>query len=282
MENMNTVRMPVINEVQGFNPADYTRTIQNDDGTSSLYLDVKYRLLWFRLHRPAGKIKSEIIRLDDKSAVVSCTLYADRNDPADQYIAKACAQRFLSDEKYGDRYLEIAETAALGRVLAQAGYGTQFCGTADMLNSVIADAPVEVAGDTAEFTHPSPAPFGQTEPQSVSYGAYGTAQITEQPRAYRKAESMTQTPPAVPGNTGGQPEQAGEPATLDSLLNTMTLQDAENVVVDVGRYKGMKLGDILMRNPRDLAWYADHYAGRNLNLKAGSILLMRAATRQVG
>ena len=53
--------MPTINSVDGFNPADYTRRLPNEDGSLSLYLDVKYRLLWFRLHKPNGKIDTEII-----------------------------------------------------------------------------------------------------------------------------------------------------------------------------------------------------------------------------
>ena len=97
-ENNNVRTFPAINAVDGFNPAEFTREIPNEDGTMSMYLDVKYRLLWFRLHRPEGKIDSEIVRVDDKSAVVCCRLYNNRSDAADQYIARACAQRFVSNE----------------------------------------------------------------------------------------------------------------------------------------------------------------------------------------
>ena len=34
--------MPDINSVEGFNPSEFTRKLPNDDGTMSLYLDVKY------------------------------------------------------------------------------------------------------------------------------------------------------------------------------------------------------------------------------------------------
>ena len=62
----------------------------------------------------------------------------------------------------------------------------------------------------------------------------------------------------------------------------MTIEDAKNVIVDVGRYAGSKLGEIVMSNPRDLEWYVKYYAGKNLALKAGSILLMQAATAKAG
>lgn len=236
----------IINSVDGFNPAEFTRSLPNEDGTTSLYLDVKYRLLWFRLHRPNGKIDAEIIRVDDQSAIVSCRLYADKSDPADQYVARSCAQRFLSQEKFGDRYLEIAETAALGRVLAAAGYGTQFCGSSDMLAEVIADAPIDV--------EPVPEP---PLPSRVAPAAPNAPTIAAVPA------------PAIP-------------KTLDDYLNTMTLEDAKNVVVDIGRYSGSTLGQIILQKPGDLEWYVKYYAGKNLALKAGAILLLQAATSKAG
>ena len=59
--------MPDINSVEGFNPSEFTRKLPNDDGTMSLYLDVKYRILWFRCCHPTGKIDSDILHVDEKS-----------------------------------------------------------------------------------------------------------------------------------------------------------------------------------------------------------------------
>ena len=248
----NTMKsIPSINTVDGFNPGEFTRELPNDDGSMSLYLDVKYRMLWFRLHRPNGKIDTEIIHVDEKSAVVCCKLYSDRGDPAEQYLAKSCAQRFISQEKYGDRYLEIAETAAIGRVLAAAGYGTQFCGATDMLSGIIADAPVDMT--TVEDAATAP----------VEASSHVIHQV-------RPAPQVSEEKPAAP------PKR--ELTTLEDYLNTMTLDDAKNVVVDVGRYSGTRLGEIVMSNPKDLDWYVKYYAGKNLALKAGAILLMEAAT----
>lgn len=250
--------MPTINSVDGFNPADFTRRLPNEDGSLSLYLDVKYRLLWFRLHKPNGKIDTEIIHVDEKSAVVCCKLYDDKSDPADQYVARSCAQRFLTSEKFGDRYLEIAETAALGRVLAAAGYGTQFCGSTDLLGDIIADAPIDMAAmeDAQDATPDS--------------GAHVMHQVTSTASPQAPATPVP-TPTSVPS-------KQNKPLSLDELLNTMTLDDAKNVIVDVGRYAGTSLGQIVMSNPRDLEWYVKYYAGKNLALKAGAILLMNAAT----
>lgn len=246
--------IPTMNAVDGFNPGEFTRELPNEDGTTSLYLDVKYRLLWFRLHRPNGKINSEIVHVDDKSAIISCKLYADKTDAEDQYIARSCAQRFLTQEKYGDRYLEIAETAAIGRVLAAAGYGTQFCGSTDMLSDVIADAPVDFA----------------KQEDSAPAIEDGNSRVVHQTKS---APAMVAPAPVA------QPKpKPTQPMTVEDYLNCMTIEDAKNVVVDVGRYAGTKLGEVVMTKPSDLEWYVKNYVGRNAALKAGAILLMQAAT----
>ncbi len=270
--------MPSINAVEGFNPAEFTRQLPNEDGTNSLYLDVKYRLLWFRLHRPNGKIDTEIVKVDDKSAVVSCKLYENKADPAEQYVARSCAQRFVSEEKFGDRYLEIAETAALGRVLAAAGYGTQFCGSADMLSGIIADAPLDMAqmedADLAPVAGSSHVVHQiNTDPQTgevlPTHRTVSPVQHTATP--VQNTAAPVQTPAPVPQRT-----------TLEDYLNTMTIEEAKEVLVDFGRYSGSKLGDIVMTNPRDLEWYVKNYAGRNYALKAGATILMNAATKMAG
>ena len=86
MSESNSNVIPAINAVDGFNPADFVRTTVGEEGENDLYLDVKYRLLWFRLHHPNGKIDPELIRVDEKNAIVCCRIYADKADPADQFI----------------------------------------------------------------------------------------------------------------------------------------------------------------------------------------------------
>lgn len=245
--------IPPLNEVEDFNPANFTRELPNEGGTTSLYLDVKYRLLWFRLHRPNGKIDTEIVSMDDKSAVVSSKLYADRKDAVDHYIAKSYAQRFASDEKYGNRYLEIAETAAIGRVLAAAGYGTQFCGVGDMLNNDIVDAPIDLSNLEDNCVH---------ETDSIK--------TINREKAEPIAESELQQ----------QKEELPKRETLEDYINTMTLKEAKDVVIPIGRYAGSTLGEIALTQPKDLDWYVKFYRGNNLALKAGAILLVQEATKR--
>ena len=243
MSELNTNVIPAINAVEGFNPADFVRNTVGEEGESDLYLDVKYRLLWFRLRCPNGKIDPELVHLDEKSAVVCCKVYADKADPADQFIGKAYSQRFPTEERFGDRFLEIAETVAKGRALADAGYGTQFCMNGETLASIIADAPIKMPPDE-DAGPPVSQPPQQMQPQTPA----------QQPKA-------------------AAPEP---PKTVDEYMRVMTIEQAKAVKVDFGRFNGWTLGDIAMKNPGDLAWYVKNYSGHNLALKAGATKLLEA------
>ena len=87
-----------------------------------------------------------------------------------------------------------------------------------------------------------------------------------------------QPAPLVP--TPAPNPQAPKLETLDDYLNSMTLDDAKKVKVDVGYNSGRTLGDLVMHKPSDLEWYVKHYSGRNLALKAGAILLLNAVTQK--
>lgn len=265
MNDSNMAMIPSINAVDGFNPADFVRNNVGENGENDLYLDVKYRLLWFRLHRPNGRICPEIVHLDDHSAVVCCKIYADKSDPEDQFIGKAYSQRYRTEEdRFGDRFLEVAETVAKGRALADAGYGTQFCLNGEALTSIIADAPIPIPSDD-EASQP-----GNVAASFSSHQAPAPAAVTAAPQP-------APTPaPAVQQ----QPTATEPPKTLEDYLRVMTIEDAKAVKVDFGRFSGWTLGEIAMRQPGDLAWYVKNYSGHNLALKAGATKLLEAVSQK--
>ena len=135
-----------LNEVEGFDPAAFLRKLQSEAGEEQLYLDVKYRKLWFRLKYPLGKIAKRIIKLENDYAIIESRIYLDRNDPEDNYISCAMAQRWRTeDDAYGKKYVESAETAAVGRALADAGFGIQFSEPGEEHDPNPVDAPVTVS-----------------------------------------------------------------------------------------------------------------------------------------
>lgn len=100
------------------------------------YLEVKYRLVWFREEHPDWTIETDLLSVTENSAYARAAI----KDEKGRLIATS--HKFESKKGFPD-FIEKAETGAIGRALALIGYGTQFC--ADELDEGerIVDAPVE-------------------------------------------------------------------------------------------------------------------------------------------
>jgi len=96
--------------------------------------------LWFRLEHPDWTIKTKLIKLSDKNAIFRAQII----DKEGKMISIATKQENIQNFK---DFIEKAETGAIGRALALAGYGTQFTGELDE-GLRLADAPVKVAKET--------------------------------------------------------------------------------------------------------------------------------------
>lgn len=59
-----------LNRVEGFNPVELARRLEKEGQEDQLYLDVKYRKLWFRLVYPMGVVSQNKVP-------VSCTKTAN-------------------------------------------------------------------------------------------------------------------------------------------------------------------------------------------------------------
>lgn len=99
------------------------------------YLEVKYRLVWFREEHPDWSIETQFLSIDERSACARAVV----KDEAGRIIATSHKAETASN--FPD-FMEKAETGAIGRALALIGFGTQFC--ADELDEGdrIVDAPV--------------------------------------------------------------------------------------------------------------------------------------------
>jgi hypothetical protein len=109
------------------------------------YLEVKYRLVWFREDHPDWSIETELVNVTDVSAYAKATI----RDEKGRIIATS--HKFESIQGFPD-FIEKAETGSIGRALALIGYGTQFC--ADELDegSRIVDAPVQSRTNSAKMS----------------------------------------------------------------------------------------------------------------------------------
>ena len=133
-----------LNRVEGFDPRNYMRLIQKEGQPGKYYLDVAYRKLWFRLCYPECKIVKKLIKLTDQVAIVEARVYLNRNDAEDNFISNALAQKYqTSDEQFGSKYVELAETAAVGRALSDAGFGLQFADKEEDFDPEVTEAPID-------------------------------------------------------------------------------------------------------------------------------------------
>jgi len=114
-----------------FNPSKYLTKIKGKD-----YLEVKYRLIWFREVCPDWGIETEVVASAQGAAQVKATI----KNAEGRIIAQA--HKMETKQGFFD-YLEKAETGAVGRALAMCGFGTQFtAGELDEGDRIV-DAPVE-------------------------------------------------------------------------------------------------------------------------------------------
>lgn len=229
-----------LNQVEGFDPSAFLRRLIEDTGEEQLYLDVKYRKLWFRLKYPHGKITKRIVKLENDFAIIESKVYLDRNDAEDSYISCAMAQRWRNeDTSYGNKFVESAETAAVGRALADAGFGIQFSEPGEEQDDNPVDAPVPV-------------------PKETSSGK-------EEPKKAEKSDTDAEKPKADPS------------MSVEELLQIMTLDDAKQIMIPTGCYKGQSLGELAVEKPSAVAWYVDTYRGNNNMLRAAARILIEAA-----
>lgn len=128
------------------------------------YLEVKYRLVWFREEHPDWGIETDIVSISADSATVRAII----KNPHGQIMSMS---HKVEDKKGFADFLEKAETGAIGRALALIGFGTQFC--ADDLDEGprIVDAPTQRTSRPFIPESPKQDPFGQ-DTYTPSFGKY--------------------------------------------------------------------------------------------------------------
>ena len=267
-----------LNRVDGFDPSKFMRKLtevdENGQPSERMYLEVAYRKLWFRLKHPEGAIRKFIREVNDQFAIMEARVYLDRKDPEESYIANAIVKRYFHPEdKLGDKYLEIAETAAVGRALADAGFGIQFTDSSENPESGVVDSPIGVPYGmgvntiTGEVMHTpqTPAPAAaNVVPNSVSMAAPMPQAQPVQPAP------QAQPAPTVPAFTPEMP--------VEQILPMMTMQFAINYEVDCGVFKGKRLGQVAQEKPQSLEWYVTSYRGNNNILRAAAKFLLDKAS----
>lgn len=248
----NVKEIQELNWVEGFDPRKYMRQLAGDGQAAKYYLDVVYRKLWFRLKYPNGKIVKTLKKLTDQVAIVEAKVYLDRNDPEESFISNALAQKYMTtDDQFGNKYVELAETAAVGRALADAGFGLQFADLEGETDPNIVDAGLEhMSGAATEESLPDGTymedageTYTATEeqiPGQYDINTYIDSGVSQQAPAGNMADAeinhmppamQNSVPPAIQppqSGTGSRPVQNRQPmppAQAPTQGNQPSIQD---------------------------------------------------------
>lgn len=124
-----------------FNPNEHLMDLKGKQ-----YLQVMWRLVWFREDKPTWCIDTKLEQLTDNHAVFSAKI-SDENG-----IQKASGYGSESIKDFRD-FIEKAETKAIGRALAMLGYGTQFAPELDEGERIV-DSPAQRKKSTPKPKEP--------------------------------------------------------------------------------------------------------------------------------
>ena len=116
-------------EATKFNPREHLMNLKGKE-----YLQVMWRLVWFREEKPSWCIDTKAEQITDASAVFTAKIY-DENG-----LLKASGYGSETKKDFND-FIEKAETKSIGRALAMLGYGTQFAPELDEGDRIV-DSPV--------------------------------------------------------------------------------------------------------------------------------------------
>ena len=289
-----------LNRVEGFEPLEFARTIKQEDQEDQLYLDVKYRKLW---------ISSHIVWFNENVALAEAKIYLNYTDAPENYIANAFSMKFRSeDPKFGDKFLEMAETAAVGRALSDAGYGVQFADVGESNDPAQVDAGIPVPMQYPEAAAGAPSYGGQ--PVSAGRPGYNSQnhyagntpagnmvypgstaesspsqsmmnQFYHQAQAQGNMMGASVQPMRQPAPVKNTPLDGNLP--VEELVKRMTYEQAKAVVIGgKGKFGGKSMGEVAVESPSSLDYFASSYRGHNNLIPAAARVLLSQALPKAG
>lgn len=158
------------------------------------YLQVAWRILWFREENPLGRIETTCLESSEKHALYTASIYIpEKVNDINHWIKLSDAVKREDYAHFKDAH-EKAQTGAIGRALALCGYGTQFTDDleegdrlADSPLTLTKNGPRPIVADqpTVEDGNLEPAhykvPFGKYQQRTLEelYGSVGPDAIAD-------------------------------------------------------------------------------------------------------
>jgi len=237
-----------------FDPNDHLRQMKSKDGPQD-YLDVKWRLVWFREQCPQGTIETEEILIDlDREVEEEVFVWNNERRRSEKIIKHGTGYaRFravATDGKGGSAtgtktenaaafpdFVEKAETGAIGRALAALGYGTQFAPEYDsgtesepLVDSPVDRRPSTNSSSTSNTTTASTPPTPSTSNGNRAQREQRTAQKQEKNTEKKETSTVPSTPVPEPPAT---PTPA--PAAIVTITRKMPIPDTAEAMMALVR-----------------------------------------------
>lgn len=294
----------MLREVEGYNPQDHIIQIPDRDGKSRAYLEVCHRKDWFLRYCEqkgiVGLLDDSDVRIDREAKLVIVTgkVFMDN-----KLVGISTAAR-VYDPNYAqptDTPVQTAGTVAIGRALANAGFGTTASYSPGEDGDILADAPVrvpteqELAADAIPSADNNPLlaaiegrpPEEMNTAQTAAAAVLGQAQknkrtqqadeLKQRPVSQPNVSSKDTTPatyqqvtdnvaPVQMSMDGAKNDNSATPQDEKDIPPVATKAEAYAAIIPVGVMKGRTIGEVLntQRNGRAIlfAFRKPEYASR--------------------
>lgn len=290
-----------LNKVSGFDPRKFMRKVISElTQQEIMYLDLKYKKLWFRIAYPKGKIQKTVLKINEQIAIIEAKVFFNKDDA--EPVANFIAQRNAGEEP---GYIEAAQYAAENQALVDAGFGLQFCDILQGPDNKILDTGIPV--DTAEENIKTAAPVNEINlAAKIIETSQPISENEKQETVIKETTVVIETEESVPAETmtdetqismasetipESQPQNeiVEQPIAsiegkkeyfnytndmpVEEILKIMTLEEAGAITVDEGVCKGWLMSDVMDKRPASLKWYLNGYTGKNNIMKAAAQIM---------
>lgn len=281
-----------LNKVPGFDPLKFLRRTKD-----ALKLDLSYQKLWFRMAHPNGRMRLTALRITEQMAIFEAKVFLDRSDA--EPFSMSTAQQTTQDSR---DFVKAAQNAALSQALTDAGFGIQLISAAPP-----AAGQEEPAAPASRVQQPATAAVRPKPPQepvrasqkpaSAGQGNETAKQIEgqdeasggpERPAAEKPLDNGEQAdtlPVVLPLSAekpkpetlaaeSGQTPAYTQDTPVEEILKAMTLEQAQQVVVDDGICQGMTIAQVAEKRPVSLRFYLIPGKSKNNMVRAAAQLVL--------
>ena len=240
-----------------FAPQDHFIRIRfKNSEDESFYLEVKWREFWFQTYCAENGIFGSIIENDAALIAGTQFLQASAEVLMDGKVAGRGVGGYYMSGNDMEYAVQMAETIAKGRALANAGFGTVFTSASASENGGF-EVPCDGGMKTSEF-------FVKRNPSNPMQVTTASLNDHQQPDNDK------------PATVAGEQESKVTPKAEEEQKE-MTKEDAFRFKVPVrGKHFGEALGDVMGKDPKFVKYYAENPRFANTELqKAANLILQK-------